>query len=221
MPCKAVIFDMDGVLIDSEPLHLEAANVVLGREGAHLSAADNEEYLGSNEQVYWTALVERFSLKLSAEHYIRERHGVLVDILKDRLPVAPGVAAFLAELRRRGLPVALASSSERDLIDHVVQEGGLSSYFVAIASGDEVRQSKPDPEIFLLAASRMGVSPEDCLVFEDSKNGVTAAHRAGMCCVRVVTETTRALSMPHVAAVIESFVGLDVDDVLNLERKRA
>ncbi|MFT7616691.1 MAG: HAD superfamily hydrolase (TIGR01509 family) [Planctomycetota bacterium] len=221
MTFKTIIFDMDGVLIDSEPMHLEAANEVLGLEGAHLSALDNAEYLGCNEKLYWGALVERFSLANDPNYYIKLRHDVLVRMLREQLPIAAGVVNVLGDLSNRGCKLALASSSGRSLIDHVVDKGGMAEFFEVIASGDEVKNSKPDPEIFLLAAERLGAEPEDCLVFEDSANGIKAAIAAGMTCVRVETATTQGLTFPEVAASIRGFENVDLDGILDLERNRS
>lgn len=212
---------MDGVLIDSEPTHLEAANEVLGLEGANLTVEENAQYLGCNEELYWGALVKRFSLAEEPAHYIQLRHEVLVRMLKEQLPIAAGVVDVLADLSHRGCKLALASSSGRSLIDHVVDKGGMTKYFEVIASGDEVKNSKPDPEIFLLAAERLEADPRECLVFEDSANGINAALAAGMTCVRVETETTQGLSFPEVATSIRGFENLDVDGILDLERNRS
>ncbi len=210
----AVIFDMDGVILDSEPLHLEAANRLLAREGVHLHASENEEYLGWNEAAYWGALKEKFHLARSPRDYTNERHAVLVDLLKEHLPIAPGLVAFLEGLVLRKLPLAVASSSERDLIDFVLREGDLDRFFSVVVSGDEVERCKPAPDIFLEAARRLGKEPPECVVLEDSINGVRAAQAAGMRCVRVVTETTQRLSFPPVDLRIEGFVDLDPASIL-------
>ncbi len=221
MKFSTVIFDMDGVLIDSEPIHLDAANEVLGGEGAHLTEEENAVYLGCNEQRYWTALAERFDLSHEVAHYIDFRHQVLVRMLKDKLPISPGVVDLLRRLKSGGWKLALASSSERGLIDYVVDKGGMAGIFDVIASGDEVANSKPDPEIFLLAAQRLNSEPEACVVFEDSAHGIQAAIGAQMRCIRVETKSTQGLKFPDVFASISSFVDLDVDALLNLERKNS
>ncbi len=210
----AVIFDMDGVILDSEPLHLEAANRLLAAEGALLSPSENEQYLGWNEAAYWGALKEKFGLVRSPRDYTRERHEILVNLLKEHLPLAAGLVPFLEELERMGLPLAVASSSERELIDFVLKEGGLERFFPVVVSGDEVTRCKPAPDIFLEAARRLGRAPGACVVLEDSINGVHAAKAAGMRCVRVVTETTQRLSFPPVDLEIEGFSGLDPASIL-------
>ena len=220
MVIKAIIFDMDGVIIDSEPAHLVSANIVLAKEGANLSEEDNEVYLGWNEKRYWTDLVARFNLSRSVDDYIVERHELLLGLLRQELPIAKGIESALLEAQARGLKIGLASSAEMGLIQHVVDKGGLLKYFDSISSGDEVRNSKPDPEIFLLAADRLNVAPKDCLVFEDSLNGVAAAQEAGMQCVRVVTHTTRNLKFSEVFATIDGFEDFDLDYLLDSERTK-
>ncbi|MEZ6194211.1 MAG: HAD family phosphatase [Planctomycetota bacterium] len=209
---QAIIFDMDGVLVDSEPLHLAATNAVLAEEGASLSSLENRIYLGTNERAYWRALVERFGLRRPAEECMERKRAETHRRLREALPVAPGVRDFARAARARGLALGVASGSDRDLVEFVLSGVGIDDLVGAIAAGDEVGRPKPDPEIFLLAAERLGIDPEVCLVFEDSANGARAALAAGMGCVRVVTETTRGLDFPEVHGSIDSFVDQRVDD---------
>lgn len=214
MTLAAAIFDMDGVLIDSEPLHLRSTNDVLGTWGHELSADDNERYLGWNENAFWEDLRGRFGLTDTVEALTRSRHVRLIELLEKELPIADGVRGAIERLRARGLGLAVASSSEREAIDFILDRGGLADLFDVVASGDEVARSKPDPEIFLLAAGRLGRSPGECVVFEDSLNGVNAARAAGMPCLRVVTETTRRIPFPPVEGIVESFVDFDLEEAL-------
>jgi len=218
----AVVFDMDGVLVDSEPLHHESTNLVLGEHGVRLTECENRRYLGWNERAFWTALREKFGLPGAVPELIRRRQEVVTDLfLKRGLPIADGVARTLEALAARGLPLAVASSSERAVIDEVLARGGIAHFFRAIASGDEVTRGKPDPEIYRLAARRLGVEPARCLAFEDAPHGVRAALAAGMRCVRVVTSTTRDLEFPSVDATIASFRELDLEAVLATGRSQA
>jgi HAD superfamily hydrolase (TIGR01509 family) len=214
---RAAIFDMDGVLVDSEPLHLASANRALAPHGVRLTDEDNSAYLGWTEEAFWRAVVARFALPGSPEAYQARRAGYFFELLREDARVSPGVGVVLEALRSRGLRLGVASSSDTRMIAHVLAAGGLTRYFDAIAAGDEIRRSKPDPEIFLLAAARLAVRPEHCLVFEDSPHGIQAAVRAGMRCVRVVTDTTRALPCPPTDHVIEGFDGLDVSALPGIE----
>lgn len=211
---RAVIFDMDGVLIDSEPLHLVATNQVLAAHGAHLSPSENQAYLGWTEDAFWRDIVGRFHLAGSPDQYGVARRQIYLSLLSGSLPMADGIAPFLQRLKSLGLLLAVASSSDADVVRHVVTRGGLAAYFDVIVAGDEVTRSKPDPEIFLLAARRLAVTPEHCLVFEDSPHGIEAALRAGVRCVRVMTETTRDLACPEAHYAIDDFTGLDLVPLL-------
>jgi HAD superfamily hydrolase (TIGR01509 family) len=212
---SAIIFDMDGVLVDSEPLHLRATNEVLALSDAELSAEDNRVYLGTNEFSYWTALKERFELPGTVESLMAVKHRATHRLLREELPVMDGVVEFVAAAASRGLKLAVASGSDRDLIDFVLAGSGLAPYIEAIAAGDEVAEPKPHPEIYLLAASRLGIDPAKAIVFEDSINGARSAVAAGMTCIRVITETTRHLAFPPTAGEIHSFRGLRVDAVID------
>ena len=211
----AVIFDMDGVLIDSEPQHFESTNLCLEPEGAYLDEDAALAYLGWNERAFWGALKERFGLTKDVEHYIAERSQIVVELLRRDLPVAEGALELLEELHSRGVSLAVASSSERDLIEYVLEESGFARFFQEIASGCEVTRSKPDPEIFLLAATRLQVDPSECLVFEDAPHGVKGALAAGMSCIRVVTRATEGMEFPELNGAIECFAELDLDRILN------
>jgi HAD superfamily hydrolase (TIGR01509 family) len=211
---RAVIFDMDGVLVDSEPLHLLAANEVLAPHGVHLTAAENSGYLGWTEEAFWLDVCRRHQLTGTPAAYRDARRDRVLELMAGRPPIAPGIDPFLRRLRARGLRLGVASSSDAAVIESILSAGGLAAYFDAIAAGDEVARSKPDPEIYLLAAARLDVEPRDCVVFEDAPHGIEAALRAGMRCIRVVTETTRDLACPDTIDAIETFVGLEPARVL-------
>ncbi len=217
----AIIFDMDGVLIDSEPLSLEATNVVLERRGARLTSADNTAYLGWNQRRYWTDLVARFGLDEEPAILIREREEALLSLMAEGLEAAPGVIDLIDALTAMGTRIALATGTSRAFVDHILARIGLTGRFEALACGDEVERPKPDPEIFLLAARRLGVRPADAIVLEDSVNGLRAARAAGMKVVRVVTETTRALDFPPVDDTIDGFPGLDAQRLVSILERSA
>jgi len=211
---RAFIFDMDGVLVDSEPLHLEAINLVLKPHGVALSEVENRAYLGWTEAAFWEAVRARFDLPGSAVEYGGERRRHLRALLVRGVLPVPGVVEFLARLDPLDLRRAVASSSDESVIRQILEALGIGDRFDAITAGDHVRRSKPDPEIFLATAARLGLEPADCLVFEDSPQGILAARRAGMRCVRVLTKTTRELECEPTDRVIENFIGLDPGELL-------
>jgi HAD superfamily hydrolase (TIGR01509 family) len=130
--------------------------------------------------------------------------------------MAAGVELFLQRLRELGILTAVASSSDAVVIQSTLKHGRMAHLFDVVIGGDEVSRGKPDPEIFLLAAARVGVPPPACVVIEDSPHGIAAARAAGMPCVRVVTSTTRHLTCPAADLEIGSFEKLEAGHVLGL-----
>ena len=176
----AVLFDMDGVIFDSEraclsvwqelaaELGLEGINQVfircVGTNKRRTEEIFREAYPELNFKTFDTAVRARFL----------SRYG------EGRLPVKPGAEEILRALHEAQIPLALASSTERAVVERELREAGLLRYFDALTCGDQVRRSKPDPEIFLLAARALGKEPQSCYVIEDSFNGIRAAAAAGM-----------------------------------------
>jgi len=211
-PCPALIFDLDGVLLDSEPLHVEATNRVLQQYGHHLTLEENVPYMGLGEREYWEALIQKFDLpggiapalaKSKAEYY--------EELLKTApLQPTPGVHKFLQQCRESGLSLAVASSSRHREIDLILKRLGLRSYFRVVVSSQDVQRGKPDPEIFLKAAKALDTPPDRCIVFEDSMNGIRAARAAGMKVVAV-----RAPKGADLADLtLKSFEGISPDDLI-------
>jgi HAD superfamily hydrolase (TIGR01509 family) len=191
MPFAAVIFDMDGVLVDSEPLGFEAMRQVMARHGVAYTEVDNEQFLGVTTPESCRILKARHRLAPSAQELTRDYVERLLVLIEGRPRPMAGVPAVLATLHDAGYPMALASSAEPELIAANVEALGLGRYFKAVVSGAEVRRSKPAPDIFLEAARRLGVAPAVCLVVEDSRNGLLAAKAAGMACAVVPCASTR------------------------------
>jgi HAD superfamily hydrolase (TIGR01509 family) len=128
-------------------------------------------------------------------------------------PLLPGVAERLAEAARLGLPVAVASSSSSAWVSPWLDRHGLAQFFRAVCTRDDVTAVKPAPDLFLLAARRMGIDPRDCVVFEDSPNGLTAAHAAGMWAVAVPNGLTRPLRLPSPHLVLASLAEFTLEEI--------
>lgn len=192
-PCEtlqAVLFDMDGLLVDTEPLWFEVESSVMARLGGDWSAADQRALVGGSLHRTVGYLIERASgagRAASPDEVARWLLDGMVDLLgvRDVMPL-PGAVELLAEVRAAGLPYALVTSSERVIVDAVL--GALTRYGVAfemIVSGADVRNSKPDPEPYQLAAALVGADPRCCAALEDSPSGVAAAEGAGCLTVAV------------------------------------
>jgi beta-phosphoglucomutase family hydrolase len=178
---KAIIFDMDGVLIDSEPIHLKATNRILKKFGVELKGEENLAYQGMNELDYWKELVKKFSLPSEPEKLAAEKNFEMWKILKSsKLKLFPHVKRFLKRMKNLGLKLAVASSSPRNQINFMLEKTGILDFFDVIISGDSLKRGKPHPDIFLITAEKLGLEPEECVVIEDSRNGIMAGKSAGM-----------------------------------------
>ena len=199
MSIDAVLFDMDGVLVDSEPLHFATTNAVLGRRGRRLDAREYEGLKGLTDLALFERLGARFGLREAPLALAHERVGdVLVAMAEGVLLPTDGALECLLALHADGLRLALASSATRSQVQLVIDKLGIRRLLDAVVSADDVAHGKPAPDIFLAAASKLGVLPADCLVVEDAVLGVEAARAAGMAAVALVPEGQDPAS--HLAA---------------------
>lgn len=175
-----MLFDMDGVLVDSEPLHLRATRAALGDRGPSFTERDNRAFVGATDAEVFRVLRILFDLPTPTAALVAAKIEHLVALIRAEARPMPGVPAVPLRVRAAGLPLGLASSSPRRVIQAVLEVVGLEGAFRAIVSGEEVGRGKPAPDVYLMAAGRLGVEPERCLVVEDSRNGVLAAKAAGM-----------------------------------------
>lgn len=182
---KAVIFDMDGVMIDSEPLWEKTERILLSRRGIDYSPDYRDKIVGLNQKDSGRLLVNTFELDETVEDIINERVDILTEIYKKELETVRGLMPLLDEFRDEGIPLAVASSSPMRLIKFVLGMFSLEDYFEVLVSGECTDNGKPHPDIYLEAARLLGVEPSECLAIEDSINGVLSAKAAGMVCVAV------------------------------------
>ncbi len=185
---KAVIFDMDGVLVDSEHIHAAVFDRMLANEGFDYPPEEVlQDGLGRTFQSQMGELIDRLGLDKPLEHYAALfEEGILGRLSEEGVP-CPGAARLLDDLKQRGCKLGLASSSASGIVHGTLAILGFKDSFEVVVSGDMATASKPAPDIFLLAAQRLGVQPEDCVVVEDSPRGVEGAKRAGMFVVAVRT----------------------------------
>jgi HAD superfamily hydrolase (TIGR01509 family) len=177
-----VIFDMDGVLVDSEPLGYEALRQVMARHGVAYTLGDNAEFIGRTTADCVRTLRERHGLRAEvaalADQYLR----ALLALIRTRTTPMPDVAPVLERLADAGYPMAIASSSEPEVIRETLRALGIERCFAAVISGVEVVRGKPAGDVYAEAVRRLGLAPAECLAVEDSRNGLLAAKAAGMAC---------------------------------------
>jgi len=201
---KAVIFDMDGVLVNSEPLHYEADRRMLARLGVEVGDGYLDRFVGASDSEMWAAIFADFGAvpgpgddpdaviepssgigpDTDLESVLRAQKSLKLKLLKasDLEPIE-GIPKLLSTLKKRGIPLAIASSSPSIFIKTMTEKLGISRFFDLRVSGENAERGKPAPDVYLKAAERLGVAPESCAAIEDSRNGVLAAKAAGMKCV--------------------------------------
>lgn len=182
---EAIIFDMDGTLVDTEPIHTAIERRQFRLNNLDISEEEHQKYLGTASDVMWREIAERHNLAKSADQLVEENEMECMRYFSElkEIPVMPGLPEALKEFYEAGIPMSVASSSTPEIIDLILVKTDMKKYFGAIVSAQEAGKSKPEPDVFLLAAKQLGVEPTNCLVVEDSKNGIKAALSAGMKCI--------------------------------------
>ena len=184
-PVKAVIFDLDGTLIDSEPNYLLADQQLLARYGIPFTEEDKQRYIGGSNLDMMEDLVRRYGLPVDPRNLAEEKNAIYLEIAERATRIYPEMKRFLDLLLAGGVPVAVASGSGPQVIERLLRAVGLEGTFGTLVSAEEVPRGKPAPDVFLEAARRLGLAPQHCLVVEDSRPGVEAACRAFMRCIAV------------------------------------
>lgn len=189
---KAVLFDMDGLMIDSEPLHYQAFNTIFQKYGKFLSKEENDQrYIGITDTDAAEDMVQRFGLPISANQLVQEVQDKYKKIIVHGIPGQPGLLELLKDLKDHGYQTSIASGSTIEEIEMVIKGLGIGGYMDSYTSAYEVDKGKPAPDVFLKAAERLEVRPEECLVLEDAPSGILAAKLAGMLRYAIPTEQTK------------------------------
>ena len=181
---KAVVFDMDGVLVESEETWSRVRGALVERHGGRWTEQDQRNVMGDNSR-QWSAYLQRtWSLPLSDDEIFHEVLATMIAAYEQDLSTLPGAVAAVHALGGR-YPLAVASSSPRDLIEVALRVAGIANAFDVVVSSDDVSHGKPRPDVYLLAAQRLGVAARDCAAVEDSTNGIRSAVAAGMATIAV------------------------------------
>ena len=187
VPVAGIIFDLDGVLIDSVGAHLESWRVLGRQRGKTITEACFLSTFGRPNADIVPILFPEEATPEGLRRIADEKEAAYRDLVRGRLPVVPGAVELVRGCRATGLKLAVGSSTPPENIALALEEMGVADCMVAVVSGDDVRRGKPDPEVFLTAAERLGLAPEQCVVIEDAPAGVEAALRAGMRVAAVAT----------------------------------
>ena len=186
-----VIFDLDGLLVDSEPVQLRAWEEYLAGQGHVLSDELLARMYGRRLIDASAAVVDHLALEVDAATVATERDALFLAMVPGAIVTMPGATALLLALHERGVPLALATSGHRRYVDLVLDTAGVPRVFAVEVTGEMVEHGKPAPDTFLVAESLLGRSPDECLVLEDSPNGVRAAKASGAWCIGITHHAGR------------------------------
>jgi beta-phosphoglucomutase len=211
---RAVIFDMDGVIVDSEPVHQRVERAIFTELGLPVTPEEHETYLGRSSPDMFAEIARRHPLRWQAQGLSvpqavdLERRRYDEAIATGAVPVVPGVVDLMHTLVQRGFLIAIASSAPRGQIEAVIALTDTAEMVRCIRSADDVTRSKPDPEIYRSAAACLGAAPEECWVIEDSTNGIASAKAAGMRCVAFRNPSSGRPDLSRADAVVDEMTAV-------------
>jgi len=209
---EAVLFDMDGLIVDTEPIHFQAFREYMKKHGVDMPESMMAEFIGLPERDNLRDLKAKYRLDTSLEHMVTERRAIYLDLIRTQpLRVFPGFWEFSAAARERGVRQAVVSSAPQEQVVIVLSrlfegrpDGPPARYLDGIVTGNDIHHNKPAPDIYLEGAKRVGVAPGRCLALEDSPPGAQSAVSAGMTVIAIPNEYTEGMDFPGDAAVLPS-----------------
>lgn len=199
-----VIFDLDGLLVDSEPVQKMSFNAVLGIHGIVLSDDDFQPLVGHSTRCNFEDLKKRYEIDADVDDLLRRKAQAYENLIDSRMRPMPGAKRLVAELLSEGIPVAVASSSIRRDVEHSLEAVEMKKGLSYLVAGDEVSRSKPAPDLYLKAAEGLGFPPSRCIALEDSEAGVQAATAAGIQCIAVPNRYTRDQEFAEAIQVVDT-----------------
>jgi HAD superfamily hydrolase (TIGR01509 family) len=209
---RAVIFDMDGVIIDSQPYHFAVEEAMCREIGIEVSTEESHSFVGMAGEKVWDYLKNKFGLQKSIEELMAFENKARIKYFSslENIRPIPGIVDLLEEINEHTIKTALASSSSIEVINIFISKLGLTHYFQHIISGNSVASGKPDPDIFIHTAQALQEAAADCVVIEDSANGVKAAKAAGMKCIGFCNANSGAQDLSLADMVVDDFTKLTV-----------
>lgn len=211
---KAVIFDMDGVLVNTEPVYYKVIKEILNENGHDIDYKEYEKYIGMTNEYTWELLKEKYSINIDINELI-DNMMILKNVIikRDGYELIEGIEDLLENLKQNNIKIGVASSSPIcDILD-ATKSTNIYKYFDKLVSGESVEKSKPFPDIFLKVANELGISSQECIVIEDSKNGVLAAKSANMKCIGFFNKDSGKQDLSSSDIIVNSLKEIDYDFV--------
>jgi beta-phosphoglucomutase family hydrolase len=211
---KAVLFDMDGVLAETENVHIEAEKQTMLKYGVQITEDELHRYTGTTAKQMFTQLIAKYKLDTTFKRIFNEKEKIMFKLLEMDTHPVKGVIELLHKLKEKHVKLAVASSSHRRLVQYVLRKLEITKLFDSIITAEDVAHGKPNPEIFLKSAKMLKVKPAECLVVEDAEMGVEAAKGAGMKCLGYKNPHSGNQDLSKADIVTDDFSSLDVQELL-------
>lgn len=213
MPLKAVLFDMDGVIVDTEPLHRKAYEKTFQDLNIKVSDEFYATFTGNSTKTVCEKLIEKFNLTQTHEEIAQIKRTYFKELFDNDpdFDLLPGVRSLIESYYNNGIRLILASSAHINTINWVFEKFGLDQYFKGKISGASLNESKPNPEIFNIAAEMSGEAKENCMVIEDSTNGIIAANRANIFCAAYRSEHSALQDYSTANILVSDFSDLEAE----------
>lgn len=215
---QAVIFDMDGVIVDTELIQSQAYETILAEYGivpeknehgtVHISGATTAET--------WELLKKRHGFEADTEELTRKKRDAVIAVMRKGFSPLPGVFELLKDLQKHNIPLAIATSAQPERANLVMNGLGVNQYFKVVVTAEDVKRSKPAPDVYLAAAEQLGAASKRCVVIEDAEVGVAAGKAAGMKVIAVPGEFTKKMDFRLADKRVESLSDLDYDIIASL-----
>ncbi|MFL1673616.1 HAD family hydrolase [Paenibacillus dendritiformis] len=212
---KAFIFDMDGVIIDSEPIHFEIDVETMKYFGVTIAPHELDRFVGMTNPEMWSILKQEYSIPQSVSEITEFQLKSKIELIRstDLAPIE-GIQELIFDLKKNNILIGLASSSPRAFINEVLRKYNFFEYFDSIISGEEVTKGKPAPDIYLEVSNQLNSKPNECWVLEDSKNGVQAAKAAGMKCIGFINQNSGNQDLSRADIIVNNIRDIKVMDLL-------
>ena len=211
---QAVIFDMDGIIIDSEPVQMVSINQVLAQWNIQLTEAEYIPLVGRRLSDDFVHMKQTYPIPVDYPEFVRQKNAAYQELIQQHAKEMPGLTALLQRLKSAGMKTAVASGSIRKDIELVLRCLKVTDYYDSITSGDEVTHGKPHPEIYLTAAARLNLPPAHCVAVEDTGYGIHASKDAGMKAIAIPHPYTRHQDFSRADKVLDSLEAI-TPDLLN------
>lgn len=216
---KAIIYDLDDLMVDSNSLHVKAFDLAFAKLGRSLKEIPKDKragYVGMRIVDITKDIIENLKIKADAGEIIKMRNNIFLDLAKDELEIMPGLIYSLDLFKNNNYKIAIASSGVKEYIDMVLDKFKIRKYFDAIITGDDVKKGKPDPETYALACEKLGLKSEECVVLEDAANGVKAAKGAGCKCIAIVNTHTPVQDHAEADIILNSLEEINLEIIKKL-----